>query len=281
MNIEYCPNEILLSIFEFLHTNDLIRAFHGLNARFRKLLLHHFTLNGLDFRQMSVNNFNIVCQEYLPNVIDEVPSLYLSEFHLPGQVINRLEAHHFAFGHFIRLKSISLSYLSSKQMDKITLILPTLINLTHLTIRRCTLELNLEYSLTEILIINQIWSLPKLKHCHFYETSGPFLPESHRYLMTTSVTSTSIIDFSITDLEVRGFDLISLFKHTPNLQYFHTSFDSIAYGECRTLPMPSITSLEIQASGGEGSDFFNQIVSYLPNLRCLKADIQGYIDGQD
>ena len=72
-------------------------------------------------------------------MINEVPSLYLSENHPPDQVINRLETHNFTLRQFIGLKSFLLSYVSQKQlMSRVMLALRNLNNLTRLTIRRCS-----------------------------------------------------------------------------------------------------------------------------------------------
>ncbi len=66
MSLESLANELLLDIFEYLPAVPLLRSFHGLNARFDKLIFTHFRTFRLDFRAASKRDVDIVCQVNLP-----------------------------------------------------------------------------------------------------------------------------------------------------------------------------------------------------------------------
>ncbi|CAF4846267.1 unnamed protein product [Rotaria sp. Silwood1] len=115
MNFESLANELILYLFEFVRTDYLFHAFHGLNSRFDSLLVHHFIIFGIDFRSFYSNDFVTICQEYLPTLIDKIPSLNLCDKMRSSRSLHRLDTHGFTLDQFVQLKSLSLSYLSYKQ----------------------------------------------------------------------------------------------------------------------------------------------------------------------
>ncbi|CAF1074930.1 unnamed protein product [Rotaria sordida] len=78
MKLESLPNELLLDLFKYFSTVQLLRSFNDLNSRFNNLLFHDFRDYHLDFRSISRDNFKILCQQYLPVIIDQVSSLRLA-----------------------------------------------------------------------------------------------------------------------------------------------------------------------------------------------------------
>ena len=79
LNIESLANELLLDLFEYISSVDLLHAFYGLNNRFDKLLHDHLQTHSLDFRSTSKTNFRLICQQYLPTFANSIYSIYLSD----------------------------------------------------------------------------------------------------------------------------------------------------------------------------------------------------------
>ncbi|CAF1228967.1 unnamed protein product [Adineta steineri] len=79
MKLESLSNELFFELFEYLNGVHLIRAFHDLNFRFNKLLFVHFRQFQFDFRSISKRDFDFICQQYLPLIINRVPSLSISD----------------------------------------------------------------------------------------------------------------------------------------------------------------------------------------------------------
>jgi hypothetical protein len=79
MNIEQLANELLLEIFVYLKSADVLRSFSHLNSRFNNLLITHFRTNGLDFRSISKHDFDTICQENLRLIADRLTGLRLSD----------------------------------------------------------------------------------------------------------------------------------------------------------------------------------------------------------
>jgi hypothetical protein len=279
MTFESLANETLLHLFEFLSTTDLIHAFHGLKTRLNSLLLDHFAVYGIDFRSMYSDDFVAICREYLPTLIDKVPSLYLPEKNGPSQRLNELDAHGFKLGQFVQLKSLSLSYLSYKQLiNKIVLALPHLINLTHLTLEHCYLTKGeCGFLSAGHPIINCIWRLPKLTHCYFHNTYARQM--GFTSFAEPTVTSSSITCLSISSITDHFFNLNKICERTPNLQHFAISFLWHFPNEFINSPILSITSLELSISGCQCD--LAEILQFLPNLYQLKVYRDHYISGNE
>ena len=57
MEFESLPSELLLFLFQYFSTNELLRTFRHLNSRFDSLLLDHVRTHGFNFRSMSKTDF--------------------------------------------------------------------------------------------------------------------------------------------------------------------------------------------------------------------------------
>ncbi|CAF2077189.1 unnamed protein product [Rotaria magnacalcarata] len=282
MNFESLANELLLYLFKFLRTDHLIYAFHGLNSRFYSLLLHHFTVYGIDSRLFHHNDFVIMCEKYFPTLIDKVSSLYLSEKEDSLKLFNQLNAHGFAIDQFIQLKSLSLSYLSEEQiMDQIMFALPHFINITHLTLQHCSLPQSpgsvSEEQINARPFINCIWSLPKLTHCCFINT---FVCKfSSAFFTEPTVISSSITHLFLFGVHDDALCLDRICETTPKLQHFSESSPDLNTSEIPRFPLLSMTSLELSCTGC-GSTLLH-ILQWIPNLYRLKLKDIPYINGHE
>jgi hypothetical protein len=131
LQLELLANELLFYIFEFFDTDHLARAFFSLNCRLNHLLYYQFRVHQLCFQSIMKNDFDIICQEYLPVVIDQISSLRLSN----GKTSNLSEllSRGFTLDKFLYLKSLSLyGIYSNDTMNQIIIQCRCLSHLHHL-----------------------------------------------------------------------------------------------------------------------------------------------------
>jgi len=269
MNLESLANEMLLELFEFFDTVDLLHAFHGLNSRFDTLLFVHFRHFHLDFRSVSKNDFDLVCRQYLPSIDDRIVSLCLSDDDDTPQQTDLFLSQSLHFLQFIHLRSVSLYHVRSN------LIFCMLIDewhhlshLTHLNIIEC----NVDWKGHSPRLIDEIWKLSRLTHCR--------IRTSDDYYKTLSVPI--MISSSITFLSFNGFkvylqDLASLIEHTPHLRNLHVTFSKEYQSKDLQSPFPSLKVLKITHTGSK-----QRLMNFLqntPNLSQLAVKTQGQLDG--
>jgi hypothetical protein len=164
MNLEQLANELLLDMFEYLKNVHLLRAFSHLNSRFNNLLIIHFQTHGLDFQSTFKCDFDIICQQNLPLLAESITALRLSDDDDTPDQINLFLSDYFPRYQFIQLKSLSLYHLSSIEIiKKVALQFRHLPLLTHFSLIDCHLKFHKK---TLRNILNRIWHLRKLAHCH-------------------------------------------------------------------------------------------------------------------
>jgi hypothetical protein len=263
MILELLANETLLDLFEFFHVVDLLLAFHGLNSRFNALLFVHFRHFHVDLRSISKHDFDFICRQYLPSIVDRVISLHLSDDDDTPQQMDLFLARGFTVRHFTHLRSLSLHRHSS---DRILRIMQhechLLHHLTRLKVTGCGVGWNEDFSecLTDMIL-----SLPKLTHCHlgfnFYSV----------YPIPTVISST------LECLSIEGFNfsmnrIFSLLEHTPRLRRLHVNI-KMQYGELKLQSTAlSLTILKIILNGS-----LETLVSFLehtPNLCQLTVETE-------
>jgi hypothetical protein len=271
MSLELLPDEILLYMFEFLKTSELIRAFCCLNKRCNALLFSHMEKNGIDFRSISKKNFEFICQNQLSPIASNITTLCLSDDDETPYQSNLLLRNGFTLNQFTSLKSLSLYELRSDKTC-MTLIngLSHLSNLTDLKLIKCYVE-NMQSSCTTIM--NQIWSLPELTHCHF-----DIKFQNDVYLANITSRSSSLKHLTIDGVSCCLFELSNLFKHTPNLEFI--SLKSRDKDQRRILPaIPSLTTLELHVQ--DHNDMMMNLLYKTRNLCHLKVKLYNlYLNGQ-
>ncbi|CAF2937705.1 unnamed protein product [Rotaria sp. Silwood2] len=75
-NVEELPDEILLLIYRYLSSTDILFSFYGLNSRFSQTIsgfYQHFVLGHVSFKQ-----FNYICKSILPDIGINICSLVVS-----------------------------------------------------------------------------------------------------------------------------------------------------------------------------------------------------------
>ena len=96
--LKQLTNELLLELFEYFTVDHILRAFQSLNSRFDDFLFNHLrNSRHFDLRSISTRGFNIVCQQYLPPLVDQIISLCLSNDDERPQQLELFLSHSFTF----------------------------------------------------------------------------------------------------------------------------------------------------------------------------------------
>ncbi len=262
MRLELLANEILLDLFEYLNTSDLFHAFYNLNYRFKQLLRTHIRFYSLDFRSISKDCFDIICEQYLPSTIDQITSLYLSDDdETPGQPKLFL-SHYFTLNQFQQLQSLSLCAIYSWNMlNEIILQCRDLQYLTHLNI------INSNCTEGRDSLIDSIWSLSKLTHCYLSHIS-----KFGSWFNSISINLSSMQYFTINSSYLYSNILFSIFEHTPNLRYL--SFDGHDYKQLNVLsPVMASSLITFEYAIRENKQRLIILFQNMPNLSNLKLEI--------
>jgi hypothetical protein len=266
MNLESLANELLFNLFQYFNITHLFRAFYGLNNRLNKLLFVHMQFHShLSFESISKTDFDIICQDYLPTLIDRIISLRFSDDDETPEQINYFLSYGFQFHQFTHLKSLSLSHICSDQiMNNIIIDLQQLHHLTHLKIDKCQVDHDL---INDGWIFDQIWSLSTLTHCHF---------ERKKYLWNPFFISPKTISSTIKYLFLEGFlynsnELHQLLEHTINLEHLRIDVDhNYDYGQISSV-ISSIKKFQIFIH--YSPYITNNLLQYMTNLTHLTIEL--------
>jgi len=164
MKFEELANELLLDLFKVFDTIHIFRAFRGLNSRFNSLLFKLFQAYCLDFRSATKHDFDILCDEYLPQIGDQTITLRLSDDDDTLQEIELFLGRDNLLHHFTRRKAFCLYHVfSEKHMERISSELKHLPVLTHLSMIQCYLPCD-QMNFRDF--TDGIWNLPKLIYCN-------------------------------------------------------------------------------------------------------------------
>ena len=279
MHIESFANELFLEIFQYLTTSNIYYGFHGLNERFDTVILEYFRTCDINFRSISRCDFDFICQYYLPQTINQIRSLCLSDDDdTPGQ-IDRFFSFGFKLNQFHDLQSLLLSNIGSRTlMDTIMADLPSVPNLVHLTFEQCYFPSGDSEDYAEQMT-NIIWSLPKLVQLCFkskykYRQSHHFVNKYRRdqsISLRPTIISATLQRILIIGLQPCRVPLNELFSHTPCLQHLVLDkyYDNYYI---HTTALTSLTNLAISFSEFDSHLSLRALLAHLPNLKRLKMD---------
>ena len=269
--LESLANEILLDLFELIPPLDLFRVFYSLNTRLNILILFHSQNYRIDFRSISNEDFNIICRDYLPLIINRIIYFRFSDDDdTPRQSIDFL-SYNFKLSQskFLRSLTFHCMHFDSKMNELFFQEIDNLHNLTHLKFVNCRFEFgdNKNY----LQLINQIWSLPKLIYCYW---DGRFYGGEIFYIPT--VVSLSLKHLYIHHITWEFNRLVRLLDKTPSLEYFSTTanFTYTSDDHADDTP-PSSMNLSMQKLKLHGISSPRVMINTLyrmPNLLCLNID---------
>ena len=228
----------------------------------------------LDCRSMSKNQLDFVCQQYLPSIIDHVIVLLLSDNDETPQQINRFFSHDLKLDQFIHLRSLTFYHLSSDElMTNIMMTWGNLPCLTHIKFSQCYFS----YRENDVLnMMNSIWSLPKLTHCHL-----DILFRWTFSLTTPTVISSSIESLSILNISCTPNQLTLLYQHTIRLRHLCVKVNTDSGDVLPSSTASSLISLKLQLRSSYNSlDSTTNTLKGMNNLRRLTVEtLDIFIDG--
>ncbi|CAF0742369.1 unnamed protein product [Adineta ricciae] len=286
MSLEQLPNDVLLTVFNYINTVDLFRAFHHLNERFDTQLRVHVATHKVDFRWITKRAFDIFCRTSLGSITTNVTSLCLSDdvefpnlFHhfLPNPEQNfptdpaRIPRDFDGYGHQILRSGIrftmrqfaNLKYLHLDVIDFLEPVVQLLFEcrylsrLTHLKITQ-----NMDSYLTHApRIVNAVWQLPNLSHFRFVSMNTINISD----VTLSRCTSRTILSFSLERIEISWVQFFNLLENSPNMAHARVSICKAAEVPTIMQIIPSITKL-------------NLTVEYVPNVLAHIFDFMPNID---
>ncbi|CAF2758501.1 unnamed protein product [Rotaria sp. Silwood2] len=114
-------------------------------------------------------------------------------------------------------------------------------------------------------LVNRIWSLPKLNHCHFGIDSPTIV-----YFPGPTHTSLSLGHLSVQYIDFRFSELSQLIDYTPNLQHLSISINNRSMNRDFIQTAPSIVSLKLNVR--DAPFVFARLLQYMPNLNHLTVN---------
>jgi hypothetical protein len=270
MSFELLANELIFEIFEYLPSVQLVRILHRLNARFDDLISIHFQTHAFDFRSISKEEFDNVCQVNLPRLTEQIVSLVLSDDDETPQQIQLFRSYKWTCNRFPYLRSLTFDHVRSN--ETITDILLECTHINRLNLTACYFNCS---QAQLIRFINRIWSRTKLTHCHLDIDLKHGL-----HLPTSAYVSTSLTHLSIVGVPYRINKLTELVEQTPCIQSLALDLFRIDNDERLHVSLLSIVELNLVFTGLQ-QDVIHNVLQHVPNLTRLKietlyVEINGY-----
>ncbi|CAF5055974.1 unnamed protein product, partial [Rotaria sp. Silwood1] len=183
-----------------------------------------------------------MCEQYLPLIIDQVSSLCLSDSEETPQLPELLIHYGLTIDEFTHLRSLLIQKIdSSNTIFNITSDCFYLPYLTHLKIIEC----HVANDKNSHQIINNIWRLPRLKHCTL-----DVIFEGGLTFAELPIISTSIEYLLIKNVIFSSIGLTHLLNSTSYLQHLCIQFGQSSNAELDTRHIiPSIISLKLNFDG--------------------------------
>ncbi|CAF4965767.1 unnamed protein product [Rotaria sp. Silwood1] len=263
MKFELLPNEILFDLFDYLNGVDLLNAFYGLNYHFNFLLYKQYRSYRFIFNWISKYNFDIICSQHLPFIVDRIIGLSLCDGeNTPGQ-INLLLSYIPSFSQFTQLRSLSIFHLHSyNTLMKIVDECHHLNHLIYLNFYFCSYAYHYNPSHFQT-VVNMIWNLPKLTHCN-----DDISIQRWNFLSIPSNISTSLKYLNLYNNQLKWNQINKLFEHTPHLKYLSLIISSDTNDNyIPSSSLPTLIDLKISIYSTLDT---SRIISFLqntPNLR--------------
>lgn len=274
IDLECLANELLLDLFEYLSSIDLLRAFYALNTRFNDLILLHFQRHALNFQSISKHHFQWICENPLRTINDNILAIRLSDDDDTPQQINLFFTYKFSLQHFIHLQSLSIHRIySSQNLHRIMLELPLLSQLRHLKITRYKIIYDEFYDLQ---FLHRLGCLTKLIYCHLDITN-----DNHRCIHIPTISSCSLQILFLPNLNCNLNQLRTLLIDVVHLQSLYITIVD------HSITLPTFIPVRFSTIKRLNMIFYGSLLSMrcllqmLSNLEELKMNMPStYIDGQ-
>jgi hypothetical protein len=181
----------------------------------------------------------MICTQHLPFIADGVIALHLTDYRQTVGQINLFFSYIPSFKQLTHLRSLTIFRLHSYEiLLKLLNECHHFISLTHLNLSYCSFS-NVQVDFQ--LIVDTIWSLPKLTHCYFDIVNK----KQKDFCLPTIISS------SLECVYTAGNSLIlsqinQLFDYTPRLKYLSTTINTVIHSNYIVAsPLPTLTTLNV------------------------------------
>lgn len=281
MKLEFLPNEVLLVIFDYINSIELLSLFSNLNTRFNDLLSHRWRKYRLNFRSINKNDVDLICRRALPNIIDRIITLDLSDDDDTPYLIEQFFSYRFSLRQMTHLVRLSLYQLRSSYI--LNDILSQLARLRHLTYFKID---QIHFGMEEIDQFTRItWSLPNLTHFHIAGANFRHyrcLPELTIY---SSFKQLYMLDSYFTLEQLAHLLECALFLEDLSITISQNSTRHVlTFDPFLNNLSPSLTVLNIEIVSLQSLEQLRYLFLMMPNLHELTIKIcnsQQVINGDD
>lgn len=262
---ESIPNEILLSIFEYLPGVRLLRAFSPLNRRFEQLIYNEHHSHTFDFHSMSKQTFHMLCHDHLPSITHRILSLAL---HGTDQ-INLFFSYIPSLNGFSRLCSLIFHSIDSDEvLRRMVDECRHLSNLLDLQFHSCRYRSDLQS------ILDTIWSTLSLRRC-----SLDIVIDGHESfpMPGTSSASMECVSLLSASMTIKSSQLTQLFERTPCLRRLTISTKLIIDTDEKLIRYPTLKVLKVRLVEMNNAVRLSCFLRHFPALRSLDIDMESLL----
>ncbi|CAM2711896.1 unnamed protein product [Rotaria socialis] len=274
MTLESLMNKSIREIFEYLSTDDVLRAFYGLDTRLNVLICDHIENHDGLFQCISKPLFDKICIEYLPKNQHRIRSLYLSDNNNSPQHIECFLDSNFHLRDFTQLRSLTLKHIHND--NTLTRIISEFSHLPLLTkLKLCQFHIP-NHPQHQMKFVSRIWNLPKLAHITLN-----IIPEYKCCFPAPTAISPNVEHLFVTGVYFASTQMDDLFRSTPRLRSLLVEMTCENSIKPYSVVLPSLNHLHITIHSGE-KNAIKKLLGNLPNLNTLKIEMFNFcLNGND
>ncbi|CAF3068446.1 unnamed protein product [Rotaria sp. Silwood2] len=214
----------------------------------------------------------MICQQHLPFIADRVETLLVAECGETPEITNLLFSYIPSISQFTNLRFLILWNIPSNAIGlKVTDELQHLRNINRLDFKfnyDCNDKVDFQ------LIINNIWGLQKLTHCHYQRSS-----EKKCYFYPPTKLSKSLINLNLSRYCFKLAQIYQLLQYTSHLKYLSIYLESDDNDQYKSCCFSTLIDLDINISGICNTSKLISLLQNLPNLRRLTISLVNVING--
>jgi hypothetical protein len=215
----------------------------------------------------------MIFQQHFPNIIDRVIALHLYNDSKNPKQIDLVFSYIPSIDRFIHLRSLSLSNIYTYIMImKILNQCHQLPDLISLKFHSCYFT---DYRTHFQLIIDNIWTLPKLIHCEI----DIFFIRRLKFCLPTKISS-SLESLRLIQCTFNLNQINQLFERTPRLKHLSISIKNYA-DDYLPILLTTLISLKIRIYRTQNASKIVRLLQNMPNLRRLDMHILFHIIDSD
>jgi hypothetical protein len=264
---ESLADDILLDLFEYFEAVHLLSVFFNLNSHFNTLLYKHFRAYHLDFRYIWKSDFDYLCQVHLHSIIDRIGSFNMADKDETPGLVELFLSRGFTISQMVNLRSLTLYNIDVARIIQLVSRFDRLIYLVDLDLNHCFDWPPGQHN--ELYLINQIWSLPKLRR---FKMASCVLGEIY-FNDNTPISSTlEYLSIRCIIRPLDSTDLNYLFLYTPCLRFLSAHIELKNENSDFRIIETSLTTLNMAFLGE--TQLLSKLFQNMPCLRHLTIEMR-------